>query len=626
MAAFSNRRGRYADEPALPLLLRRGAENHVPSANQLWMTVGVEPGEIYAGKGLATVAAKCGAHSELFEWNSARFGEKGQIAMFGELWNRKSIQRSHRQWCPDCIREHAYHRSLWDVVALQHCVRHSRALQKECPRCKSRVHWHMRRPDRCICGEDLSGFPRETIDPDLMRFDAWIENRILSRIPQFTCLPDSSAGRVYYPPVPAAEDVSLLAPMSTQTAITVVERLGAYALAPHLPFASTRKAMPIREVHSTGIAFAARGENAIWEVMDRLLAARNDRANRLSRGNLNGPQWGLLEAYGTFCNWLTSMRHMKGCELLIKVAIDHAEQHVDLKRNATVFGSSVEQRNLTFAQAAEKCGVSATRIQALARDAGFTKGVRKGRPVLLDPSVVEDWRQRFQDSVDLNGAATLLGVGTTTVLDLSAAGHFHAFMKGGGETGIYCFERTLLGAFLARFAPLKRDLPAADLVALPQGSPKAYLAISDAVGGVLAGNIILRALDHSAVGLQQLLVSRSDLRLFQMGEPDRLTVNQIAVRLGTKWETVRDLLRLGKLRSERTNKGTFVDSEEVERFARTYVKGSEAAAMIGTHWKWAPAKLGQLGIEPVITRDECRSMFFLRADVERANRVASDRK
>jgi hypothetical protein len=54
--------------------------------------------------------------------------------------NFKHLRSEQRaQYCPDCIREGAYHRLLWSHVLVSACTRHERLLVKACPKCKGNV-------------------------------------------------------------------------------------------------------------------------------------------------------------------------------------------------------------------------------------------------------------------------------------------------------------------------------------------------------------------------------------------------------------------------------------------------------------------------------------------------------
>ncbi|SMF08469.1 TniQ family protein [Pseudogulbenkiania subflava] len=64
-------------------------------------------------------------------------------------------QRSHRRWCPLCLREQAYWRANWSLTLVTACNAHGLLLLDRCSSCGRHVLWSSGDLTHCQCGQDL---------------------------------------------------------------------------------------------------------------------------------------------------------------------------------------------------------------------------------------------------------------------------------------------------------------------------------------------------------------------------------------------------------------------------------------------------------------------------------------
>lgn len=76
--------------------------------------------------------------------------------------SRYMLPPEHAQFCPDCLREGAYHRRTWILSDVSVCLEHRRVLLNRCPDCGKSVP--VRDVVRCQCGQCGASFTR--VEPE----------------------------------------------------------------------------------------------------------------------------------------------------------------------------------------------------------------------------------------------------------------------------------------------------------------------------------------------------------------------------------------------------------------------------------------------------------------------------
>lgn len=73
---------------------------------------------------------------------------------FGTPVHRSFIQPRHPKVCPECLRERAYCRRVWEFVLITVCPVHKCMLIDECPNCKKPIKWRRSKVSSCPCKFD----------------------------------------------------------------------------------------------------------------------------------------------------------------------------------------------------------------------------------------------------------------------------------------------------------------------------------------------------------------------------------------------------------------------------------------------------------------------------------------
>lgn len=597
---FPNRRGTFPLEPAIALVLRRSSANRIWSSWRAWRFVGTSPERLRQGKQLSKVSETCGVPLPDLEWATpVRVGSG--LRVFGHHFLPDSVRQQHRRWCPNCLIEEPYHRSSWDIAALSHCLRHQLRLQTICTACNQPTEWFLGDFSRCQCGKRLTGSNVAEAQESELAFDKWLHSKLMEHSP---------SGRHLDDPV----SCPILDELPLQDAISVVERFGAFSINPVDTFAETWSSAGPTAVLLKGYEVALAGESGVDSLLDKLFDARNERNERLRNAGGKLRRWGVQAAYGSsFALWFSGRVKAGAYSSIAPIVVRHAKSRVLLKSGSTVFGKTSSETALTLSAAAKLCGVGRGRLNEFLRLTGvILPGKHQGMPLRLPFALAQEYAERFADCLKLSDTADLLGIGEAPLADLVKAKRLPAMIEGGGKLQDYAIERREVERLLNRL----ESLSAGDSTPTLLPITKAFAGkagVSTLVGWALDGLLPIRAIDENAIGLQRLMVKRSDvLQLNRVERNDEITIQKAAERLGIKWEAVKQLLNLEYLKLD----GKFVTSNSIESFERHYVKGSDVAASLNMHWKWAPRKLAQIGIEPVIDRTQCRSVFYARAQVE----------
>jgi hypothetical protein len=108
------------------------------------------------------------------------------------------------QFCPDCLKEAAYHRLAWVPIAVSACVQHKRLLVNHCPVCLEKVAIRSVVETRCgRCGADLTeGRSVHVGDDELGLFaqqviQSWLNVAPMPGAPWPYSLPDQPPGVLY---------------------------------------------------------------------------------------------------------------------------------------------------------------------------------------------------------------------------------------------------------------------------------------------------------------------------------------------------------------------------------------------------------------------------------------------
>jgi hypothetical protein len=78
---------------------------------------------------------------------------------FGNPVHRSFIRPRHPRVCPECLREAAYCRRVWEFTLITVCPVHKCMLIDECPKCERQIRWVRSSVSRCQCKFDWRKSP-----------------------------------------------------------------------------------------------------------------------------------------------------------------------------------------------------------------------------------------------------------------------------------------------------------------------------------------------------------------------------------------------------------------------------------------------------------------------------------
>ena len=135
---------------------------------QTLQTIVSEPPEPEFRGALATLL---GLEQELLDRISYPTRDPTRFRFNGHLLPREFFLLSRRRYCPDCLRENAFHRMAWDLSLVTGCPRHAVRLIDGCPACHKSLRWQARSLTRCprpVCWADLRAAAAEPVNSDRM--------------------------------------------------------------------------------------------------------------------------------------------------------------------------------------------------------------------------------------------------------------------------------------------------------------------------------------------------------------------------------------------------------------------------------------------------------------------------
>lgn len=158
-----------SDESLVGFLIRLAEVNHLGSPYAVLKLAGAKPQQPPAIEDIPALAALCGCHPDqllqLFGFvQKTQDGEKAwRIA---DQWITKPYFVSSRalSYCPECLVEQGYLRSIWELTLYRVCARHEVQLLDHCPSCGRTTTWMRSHVDRCHCGFLLRTAPRLKMD------------------------------------------------------------------------------------------------------------------------------------------------------------------------------------------------------------------------------------------------------------------------------------------------------------------------------------------------------------------------------------------------------------------------------------------------------------------------------
>lgn len=573
---YPGRVGHYADEPSYGLLMRTAHHNGIYRYYTVFERYGVYGGMSVSAVDPSEIARVCKAEPTAVV-RASPVVTPGSVSLLGQVVVRDHFSAQTRRWCPECLKEHGYHRAWWDVVVVTACPFHGVEIVTRCG-CDQPLQWRNHSLTVCRRGHRLTDVAPTTVPAEDLAADDYIVARL-------------TGGE--HPPVPLLDDLPL------GEAIQAMERVGKAAFNEDLGVVAARREAGQRRLLVEGFRVFEGFPNSFGGLLDRIMSKQDDRKGR----------WGIARAYGEFYIWITRMPD-DALGKALKLELErHATQNVTLKTGQKIRGQSIEEEGLTLLQASAQVGISHERFRRIAVELGYiAKQKIQGKPFRLNPEMVASIAERLKDHKDLERLAEELGTAPQSLRAFIDAGLLEHLVKAHGEgaTNRWIFPKDAAARLLARLDDVAIDaVPDPSLAPIPRAAQISYTNSAAVVGLILAGKVKIEAVDRSATGIQRYFVSKVAVR--KAKRRDQVignTLTEALDKLGIDNESATDFVRKGIIKSEKWGRIILITDEEIERFRATYVTVPELSErfQLGGHSGWAIKKLSAMGLEPVCTR------------------------
>lgn len=561
-----------ADEPSYGLLVRTAAHNGVIRPAKTFRTFSP------SGTGPATVsveavAAACKADLVSLKWATPILSRSKAIVM-DEVFDRKHFSAETKRWCPECLRQHAYHRVWWDLVPVTTCPFHGVDLMTRCG-CQIPLITVVNFIDHCRKGHSLANLEAPKANEDSLAVDRYIIQRLFGAKQQgHPHLDDSTL-----------EDV-----------IQLATKIGRAVLAPAHSLHKSQKDEIRRH-------FLAYGFAALTDLNGKLA----DTLNLLcSKEGSPIRKWGLERTYGRFYSDL-----MQSNDSPLRTAIhDIFTRHVGSTK-VILKGGSISDRygkseeTVLISEAAKMCGLSTDRFRRLAVEFDVVPDEwGRGTPLRIERHKAEDLAVRLKGHKTLTEISRELGLSKKAAGGIVRSGLIEIIMTGAsGQEGFnhWVIHRDGAVNLLARLdALVPSELEAGDHLASLPLAAKFCSTVLETVNDVLEGRLKIRGMDMAAIGLCRYLLSRSEVRISAQRErAPGFTVNQTADEIGLGKNAVISFANGHLLKTTRYGAIRTVSQDEIERFKCEYATVPQLAQLLDLREGMVKSVLTQAGVKPV---------------------------
>lgn len=361
---FSNRTGEFYDEPAVALVNRRAIQCGFSSFTDAWEFATRRIVGFDGRSDVDRIAYRSGVEARYLKWSTPTQSEmqtlhadKGwnpgervpdlrripflsgdYLQLMGNTFRVDQIDKSRIRWCPECLAEKPYYRSIWSIKAYRCCATHGVQLQSKCQKCQEEQRWPTqgapRDINRCGCGHHLARQSPSVSRAKPSKLDEWL----------CASAPDRKSLRRRV----IGSEPLLTDGMPYHYALECFSRLGAYAMFPERLY---RDAVEEAEAHSlvlTGMECSTR--DGFMLLLDKVAAARHHEPVHASHdGNLKSRLDG---KYGHLAKWLLSKRQTAPFEAMIDALLEHIGEP-----QPGVDGRSLRNRFVSATEAAETLSI-----------------------------------------------------------------------------------------------------------------------------------------------------------------------------------------------------------------------------------------------------------------------------
>jgi hypothetical protein len=573
-----------ADEPAHGLLLRTASHNGTRRFGEIFSRFGIKPGFLVNNVDPKVVATSCGANSTAVAHASPVATTKS-VVLLGQTIHRDHYSVKRRRWCPECLKEEAYHRAWWDVVAITTCPKHALELTDDCG-CETRAAWQTYGVSHCRSGHDMRFADAQRVAANDLVADRYLVGRL------------TGVNVVEHP---------LLDSLSLGDAIIALERLGQAWHNESGGLRRAREELGVRGLMNLGYNALAEYPSNFTRLLDRMI--QNPRA----KGN-----WGITKSYGEFYYWVDQLSPTRFSVAVRNELSAHAQANLVLKSGFRLADDTTIDNGYLLVEAAEVVGVAPGKFRRMAIELGLMPAEKKqGQPARLDRAKVQVIADTFRGARTLREVAAELGIAFEAVKGLVEAELLQPLLHA-GSSGLnnYDFAAGAAVDLLGRIEamPITTSGAGERVIALPLAAQQARITVAKGVRLILQGALPVAAHEDKAVGLRRYLVSASTLARVarQSGKPG-LTMAAAATALGLPYNATVDFVKRGVITKLEGVRGFFIAPAEIEKFRQCYVTVPELSEIVGTRRsRDTIAILAGAGIEPACPRPPYWKVLYWR--------------
>ena len=473
-------------------------------------------------------------------------------------WNVDLEERDDR---PGLVRN--WQRTVWDIRPVTICEKHGVELVDHCGcgRPFSREDWLL---DHCTCGRRHHEVDAPTVGSGDRRGADYLFDRLGRRETK----------------VPLLDDIEL------GDAIAAMEIFGRATLADHEPGMAKHHV-----VLNAGYEIFAQWPDGALNLFDGIV----------DRG-AGSSGWGVVQAYGPFYEIFRRIEPSSLRDAVSELLARHGVENGIVRSTKTAFGIAIGERDTLSLQAtAARLGFGFERARREVEKYGVDLGnLDSGLPALIPLEIVERIEKVLSEGgITATEVRRELTIGKRPFEELV---QFGMLIPRSGERPLV-FDRDTAEAFVRSLIMTSGEFRISS--SINEISKRHCVPIARICEDVLARRLPCKAKDGGFSGLR--ICSDAAGSLYRSPKTPRMSVAQIAERIGVKWEVADSLARLGFF-GPREDGG--YRSIEIEAFERDYRKNVEMASRLRTSAKNLLEIAKKAGIDPAAGPPTTRQAFF----------------
>jgi hypothetical protein len=594
----------FGDESLPGFIMRLAERAHFPTAGDLAGMAGLrQPTSAMSHDDIGPLADLIGADIGTLEQLVYRpTGRQSHFRFLGCALHLDLFRVGSRRFCPRCLAEKPYHRTLWDFVPMTACPDHGVRLVSKCPECSRPLGVQGAGVTRCRCGADF-----RSVHPEVVGDGEVEANRALRDLVTLAAVP-------WLSPVLMAADRSdlLWATMRLGMFFTDWKRKGQ----PDALLAAGPDA-------AAPVIIAATRVCQDWPVSLRGYLAERVHAPKEDTGRRYGAQHALGRQLYFWLSTMDSGPLKDAIAAEASVVMSEDPNLLYRTHRSTLIAKPEDKELITIKEASGMLGARWSRVTKLMA-AGVVAGTvseGSGVPVLIRREEIEALAREEAGSVDLKAAARALGISKPRTRSLVEAGVLTPFRGTAAGWATWAIPIEQIVELLEKASVVRRTATTKLGRMLGFNSTAECLRRRGVefpafVSMVVDGKIPVAMLDQDDIGFHRLCFDKKYVNEMcrELEGGDTLTIQAVALRLKLNWVVVAHLVERGLLIA----KDGFIRSEDLEQFQAAYVSGSVLAKEMKTSPRMASEILAERGIMPVVGPqvDGSRQNFYRRTDVD----------